>query len=1105
MNDRIKVLLIEDNPGDARLIREMLAEVETPKFDLEWVKRLSAGLERLDQGGIDALLLDLGLPDSQGLDTFTRVHAQAPNTPIIVLTGLDDELLAVQAVRAGAQDYLAKGQVAEWGGGPLARAMRYAIERQRTEETLRRHNRELALLHHAGQTLASTLDLDQVLDAILGETRHLLEIVACSVWLVDRETGDLVCRQATGPKTEIMRGWRLPPGVGLAGWVVRTGESLNVSDTRDDERYFTGVDEQTDLPLRSVLSAPLRVKGSTIGVIQVVDAAVDRFGPTDLALLEPLAATAAIAVENARLFQAERERSAQLAAVAGVSEQVTSILDLDDLLRETVELITQTFGYYHVSIMLLDEKANELVLGVVAGGYKGRTPADFRQKLEKGMIGWAARLGETVWSNDVSQEPRFIPAYLPETRSELDVPLKYHDRVIGVLDIQSKKLDAFNQHDVLAMETLAGHVAAAIENARLYAETDRLRVFNENIVQGVDEGIILEDANGRITFANPRMAEMLGYAPQDLAGRHWRDIALPEQVANIEAEYAKRPQGIAGRYESVLLTRDGQPVPVIVSGRPLFEEGCFTGTLAVFIDITERVQAEESLRQAKIVIENSPTVLFRFKDDGGTFEFVSENVAQFGYTAEELVSEQVPYTAIVHPDDLGPIAQEMKEHLEHGDERIPLEYRILTKDGATRWTSGWVMVEKDHTGWITHYQGVVTDVTEQREMQQQLEQQERLATVGQMAAGIAHDFNNILASIILSAELGLRETDTLPRNKSRMETVRQQGRRAADLVQQILDFSRKAILSRKHINLVSFMQELQQLLERTLPESIHLHLTYGADDYVVNADPTRIQQAIMNLAVNARDAMPEGGKLHFDLSHFYLRPGDTAPFYDMEPGVWVQLMVNDTGAGIPPEVLPHIYEPFFTTKGVGKGTGLGLSQVFGIVKQHKGHIDVESQVGSGTTFTIYLPALRAPDKELPKAQTEDITGGSGEVILVVEDDAVTRKALTDVLDSLNYQVLVAANGREALDVFEQHKDEIALVLSDLVMPEMGGLVLFQVLKRRYPAVRVVVLTGYPKDKDVTELQAAGVAGWLRKPVRLGKLAQAIAQALKEEGWVTGNG
>lgn len=323
VNDElINVLLVEDNPGDARLMREFLTEAPSARIELVHVALLSEMLQRLAEAQFDVVLLDLSLPDSQGLDTFVSVHKQTTSVPIIVLTGLDDEAFAVQAVKNGAQDYLVKGRV---DGNLLVRSIRYAIERQRAEETLRRRNHELALLNRAGQMLSSTLDLDQVLATVLEEVRGLLDVTTVSVWLADPVAKRLVCKQATGAAGEITQGCRLVWGEGLAGWVACNGETLVVPDTQVDNRHFKGVDQKTGLSLRSILGVPLRVKEDVIGVLQVTDTDVDRFGPADLALIEPLAVTAAIAIENARLYRellnhAElleervQERTAQLQA-----------------------------------------------------------------------------------------------------------------------------------------------------------------------------------------------------------------------------------------------------------------------------------------------------------------------------------------------------------------------------------------------------------------------------------------------------------------------------------------------------------------------------------------------------------------------------------------------------------------------------------------------------------------------------------------------------------------------------------------------------------------------------------------------------------------------
>lgn len=397
-------------------------------------------------------------------------------------------------------------------------------------------------------------------------------------------------------------------------------------------------------------------------------------------------------------------------------------------------------------------------------------------------------------------------------------------------------------------------------------------------------------------------------------------------------------------------------------------------------------------------------------------------------------------------------------------------------------------------GWVL----AINDVTREREVQTQLQRQERLAAVGQLAAGIAHDFNNIMAVIMLYTQMASKAPEMTGKSRERLEIASGQAKRATALIQQILDFSRRAVLERRPMDLVLFVKEIVKMLERTIPENIKITLTYEMDTSTVNADPTRLQQAIMNLVINARDAMPEGGELRITLSR-----GDVADQArcvvcgQVIEGEWVCIKVTDTGSGIPADVLPYIFDPFFTTKEPGKGTGLGLAQVYGIVAQHEGHIAVATQEGAGTTFAIYLPPMleQSPATVLPEAQT--LAHGHGETILVVEDEASLRTALLDSLELLNYRVLQAANGREALEILEQRAGEIALVLSDMVMPEMGGQALFYALQQRSLTLPVVMLSGHPMENELESLLTQGLAGWMLKPPRIEQLSHLLERALQE--------
>jgi len=390
---------------------------------------------------------------------------------------------------------------------------------------------------------------------------------------------------------------------------------------------------------------------------------------------------------------------------------------------------------------------------------------------------------------------------------------------------------------------------------------------------------------------------------------------------------------------------------------------------------------------------------------------------------------------------------------------------------------------------------VINDVSRELEVKAQLRRQEQLAAVGQLAGGIAHDFNNIMAVIILYAEMIARSEGSTDRDREKAAVINQQGKHASRLIQQILDFSRQAVLEQRPLDLLPLLKEQVRLLERTLPEHIEIALAHSEEEYVISADLTRMQQMIMNLALNARDAMPRGGSLRIGLEEIKVQPGESPLLPEMAAGDWVRLTVVDTGTGIAPDVLPHIFDPFFTTKGPGEGSGLGLAQVEGIVGQHGGRIGVTTEVGKGTTFTIYLPLLKARPVEPPTTDVSALSRGRGEVVLVVEDGDTVRAALVKSLEQMDYETLEAANGEQALALMEKHGEQIALVLSDVVMPVMGGVRLLHGLREQGWEMPVILLSGHVMGEDLDELRAQGLSAWMSKPPDLEQLAQTIASAL----------
>ncbi|MFN8445939.1 MAG: response regulator [Caldilineaceae bacterium] len=388
------------------------------------------------------------------------------------------------------------------------------------------------------------------------------------------------------------------------------------------------------------------------------------------------------------------------------------------------------------------------------------------------------------------------------------------------------------------------------------------------------------------------------------------------------------------------------------------------------------------------------------------------------------------------------------------------------------------------------------DITERKLAEEQLRQQDRLSVVGQLAAGIAHDFNNSLQAITLYSQILLNVPTLNAHAQEHLQVIHRQAMRAGSLIAQIMDFSRQSVMERHPLEVKTYLSSLVSLLKRTLQENIQIKLNCSQRDLYIDADLTRLEQVFMNLAVNARDAMPDGGWLRLDVETFHLtEPNPAPPLREMPIGHWVCISMSDTGMGIPQQNLHHLFEPFFTTKAPGKGTGLGLAQVYGIVKQHDGFIDVESEVGKGTTFKLYFPLLNSAERQGALLLPTQLIVGNRETILVVEDDSAIRAAVSNALRTLEYEVLIAKSGKEALHLFEQESDTIALVLSDLVMPEIDGTKLYQHLSQKRPDIKVVIMSGYALPERLKSLYQSGKIGYLAKPFDLQQVAEVVFKAL----------
>ena len=731
------------------------------------------------------------------------------------------------------------------------------------------------------------------------------------------------------------------------------------------------------------------------------------------------------------------------------------------------------------------------------------------------MLGFAS-FGELAGRN--LEETTFAPGY---SRSIFKQRIESEGQVIGLESAWPRRggVTLFVRESATAVRDEAGNtlyyegtVEDITERVRAEEALKEAQRYTRGLIKASLDALVTISAEGKITDVNRATELLTGISRQEIIGAAFSIYFTDPDAARKVYQRVFR-DGYVLDYFLEVKHRDGKVTPVLYNASVYRDaQGHIAGVFAAARDITERVRAEdererllvqvqEQAQQVQQIMNTVPDGVLLLDAAGqvilanpvGEEDLIVLADARVGATLTYLGDR--PLAELLAPPPEG-LWHEVTTFGSAGPVTLTSSVPALSAAEGDRPERTFEIIARPIEvgpaagGWVL----VVREVTQEREIQQRVQQQDRLAAVGQLAAGIAHDFNNIMAAILLYAQLSAKDPHLPDRVQERMVTIVEQSRRAADLINQILDFSRSAVLERKALDLASVLKEQVKLLQRTIPESIRVELVVGPDECTVSADLTRMQQVVMNLAVNARDAMPAGGVLRIGLERVQKELETETGIVD---GEWVQLTVTDGGTGIPAEALPHIFEPFFTTKARGEGTGLGLAQVYGIVKQHEGHIDVTTRMGKGTTFTVYLPALLLSEPESPAGESAGLIQGQGETVLVVEDNPDARQAMVESLEVLNYRVLEAENGREALALFEQRRQEIALVLSDLVMPEMGGMELCSVLRRLDPAVRVVLLTGYPLEKKGAELRTAGVMDWLPKPVSLKQLAQVVARVMQK--------
>jgi PAS domain S-box-containing protein len=521
--------------------------------------------------------------------------------------------------------------------------------------------------------------------------------------------------------------------------------------------------------------------------------------------------------------------------------------------------------------------------------------------------------------------------------------------------------------------------------------------------------------------------------------------------------------------------------------------------LAKISRLVERGRAQQALQvneaRYRDVVENARDIIY-FHDLQGNYRAVNQAVETItGYSREESLRMNIADT--VAPEDLER-ARHMIARKLAGEKVTAYRLKIVAKDGRQIAVEVNTRLVRRH-GEVVGVQGIARDVTERLHIEEQLRQAQKMEAVGQLAGGIAHDFNNLLTVITGYSELALRRLPHEDTLRHHVAEIKKAGVRAATLTRQLLAFSRKQVLQPKVIDLNSIVANMGEMMRRLIGEDVELRTVLAPDLGSTKADPGQIEQVIMNLVVNARDAMPHGGNLIIETENVYLNESYTESHISVRPGNYVMLAVSDTGEGISTENREHIFEPFFTTKETGRGTGLGLSTVYGIVKQSGGNIWVYSEVGQGTAFKVYLPRVdEVPQEYLRRADVEETLHGN-ETVLVAEDDERVRSLVREVLEHYGYGVLAAERGDVALRLAQQYDGPIDLLLTDVVMPKMSGRAVFDELRGTHPELKVLYMSGYTDESIVHHGVLDPNTPFLQKPFAPQVLARKVREVLLNRG------
>ncbi len=1137
-----KVLLIEDDPLHAQVI-EGLAAGDGWRFEIEVAESLEKGLARLAQGGpdnVDLILLDLLLPDSEGINTFAEIQKNFPSLPVVILTATGNEEILLDVIKAGAQDYLVKWEL---NSQLLQRSIRYAIERKRAEINL--HEQQYAVRHLADAlpevvalfdlkdsrlvygneqavrlfgrsiTPSGLLDLRSIVHpddvgALDSSFERLLEnpksSVSASEFRVRRGHGEwhwLDCRhivyrrEADGRPREILCTAHDITERKLAEAALHESQD-RYRDLVENSGLFVGTHD----PEGRILSANQSVL-DFLGMKeadQLIGLRVSDFLPEKGRPLFPSYLNAVLSKGQAAGLVRFKSPTGQsifveytnslrrdvegAPVIRCIGRDVTKRARAEAALRESEErlrlaLTAAQMGAWEWNIATDCLIGDDYARGLLDVGSEGMAgvlervhPDDcefVRQKIQFALENNGLRSVQFRITDGEGRE-RWIESSASLRRPDPE-NAGQPQRVIGVIqDVTERK--RFEESQLLL-------------NSAVHYANDSILITTAQ----------LDPPGPFIVFVNPAFSQMTGYSPEELIGKtppfDWMLQGPKTDRDTLRQVREHLSRGESFSTEIINYRKDGSEYTVEWHLSPIRNlKNETTHFISIQHDVSARKKTEERLREQADLLDNATDAIVLLDLEEGITLWNRGAERLYGWTFDEVRGRRLK--DVLYRETPARFEEAKQSLVSQGKWRGELTQ--ITKDGREIMVeSRWTLI-RDEPGDPRSVFVINTDITEKKRLEAVVLRAQRLESIGALASGIAHDLNNVLAPILMALHT-LQQRFRDDSSQRWLALMHKSAERGRDLIEQVLAFARGAEGERAPLQTANLIVDIARILKETLPKDIELQVQVPDDLWSVIGDTTQIHQILMNLCINARDAMPEGGRLLIRARNRYLVEEEKRLVTNPAQKQYVRLTVADTGVGIPPEIIDRIFDPFFTTKEKGKGSGLGLSTVNALVRGHGGFVHVASKVGRGTEFKVYLPARDAVAVEPVNADQVDLPVGKGEMILVVDDEADIREVTGKTLEDYGYRVVPARDGREAVEIYRQRRDEIELVVTDMVMPNLDGPATIRALKQINPNVRVIATSGVRSTGKLSEAMRLGVKTFLPKPYTAERLLTVVAESL----------